>query len=265
MKKLEGQSMKKNNVIILMIVALLLAGCAGLHEYNPNPFEISSEEDFKRDENGNVFVFIKEDGTKVYNPKIEGLRVSFQGSNNTVILWSNIPNCHSCQFTLKNDSKILLKEVSGLRLVNVSISHGNILSIGKNTQINGAFFAMDIEKNSHVSIGADCQIADKALFWPSDGHTIIDKSTNKAYNLAQPIVIGDHVWIGLNTVILKGVNIPNDCVIAAGSIINSAMKASSGMLIGGSPAKCLKENILWDSLPPFSYNQEITKRSNNEN
>lgn len=42
-----------------------------------------------------------------------------------------------------------------------------------------------------------------------------------------PIRIGDHVWIGANSVILKGVTIGENCVIAAGSVITRDVPANS--------------------------------------
>ena len=40
-----------------------------------------------------------------------------------------------------------------------------------------------------------------------------------------PITIGDRVWIGGNTVVLPGVTIGQDTIIAAGSIVVSALKS----------------------------------------
>ena len=56
---------------------------------------------------------------------------------------------------------------------------------------------------------------------------------------AKPIIIEDNVWITMNAIILPGVTIGKNSVIAAGSIVTKSMPSNS--LIGGNPAKVIKE------------------------
>lgn len=58
-----------------------------------------------------------------------------------------------------------------------------------------------------------------------------------------PIIIEDHVWIGLGVTILKGVTIGEGCVIAAGSVVTKSFPPRC--LIGGNPARIIRENISW--------------------
>ena len=57
------------------------------------------------------------------------------------------------------------------------------------------------------------------------------------------MVIGSHVWIGCNVLILKGVTVGDGAVIAAGSVVTKDVPAAS--LVGGNPARILKENVTW--------------------
>jgi acetyltransferase-like isoleucine patch superfamily enzyme len=61
--------------------------------------------------------------------------------------------------------------------------------------------------------------------------------------MTQPIIIGNHVWVGMNATILKGVTIGDGAIIAAGSIVTKDVKANT--LVGGVPARILKENVEW--------------------
>ena len=91
---------------------------------------------------------------------------------------------------------------------------------------------------NNIDIGENVVISENCTIWDSDVHTI-----NSNQNISLPVKIGDHVWIGTNCIILKGVTIGNDAVIAAGSLVNK--NVPSNVLVGGVPAKILKENINW--------------------
>jgi len=54
----------------------------------------------------------------------------------------------------------------------------------------------------------------------------------------KPVVIGDDVWIGANSVILPGVTIGSHCVVAAGAVVTKDVPSNT--VVGGIPAKVLK-------------------------
>lgn len=61
---------------------------------------------------------------------------------------------------------------------------------------------------------------------------------------SSPISIGDRVWIGANSVILRGASIGADSVIAAGSVVRGSIPP--GVLAAGVPAKVIRP-LLRDS------------------
>lgn len=88
-----------------------------------------------------------------------------------------------------------------------------------------------------IQIGHDVVISEDVSIRDSDNHTIIDRQNTK------PIRIGNHVWIGMRSVILKGVNIGDGAVIAAGTVVNKDVPENT--LVGGVPAKVIENNIYW--------------------
>lgn len=115
----------------------------------------------------------------------------------------------------------------------IVIAKGAILKIGqawinRNTKIK-CF--------NSIEIGEDVRISENCTIWDSDAHTINNTEKTK------PIKIGNHVWIGTNCVILKGVTIGDGAIIAAGSIVTKDVPTKS--LVGGVPAKVLKEDVSW--------------------
>ncbi len=84
-----------------------------------------------------------------------------------------------------------------------------------------------------INIGKNVAISENVTIWDSDCHC-----TGSNIKTA-PISIEDNVWIGLNSVILKGVTIGEGAVIAAGSVVNRDVPPYS--LAAGVPATVKKK------------------------
>jgi acetyltransferase-like isoleucine patch superfamily enzyme len=77
----------------------------------------------------------------------------------------------------------------------------------------------------------------------SDSHAILDARTGERINPARNVIIGDHVWIASHVVLLKGVEIGHDSVIAAGAIVTKS--CGPGVILAGNPATIIKRDITW--------------------
>jgi len=93
---------------------------------------------------------------------------------------------------------------------------------------------------SKITIGNNVAISENVSIWDSDVHKVL----NNTHIVTKPIVIGNHVWIGTNSIILKGVIIGDNSIIAAGSIVTKNVPENS--LVAGNPAKIIKQNIKWE-------------------
>ena len=89
-----------------------------------------------------------------------------------------------------------------------------------------------------ITIGHDVAISNRVTIRDSDNHAINGNQATTA-----PIVIGDHVWIGLNATILKGVRIGSGSAVAAGAVVVRDVPPRT--LVGGVPARIIKEEIQW--------------------
>lgn len=76
----------------------------------------------------------------------------------------------------------------------------------------------------------------------TDYHNIVDIEGN-IINKDQQIIVGNDVWIGCRSMILKGSFIPQKSIIAAGSLISGKMEEES--CIYTSEKKILKRQIAW--------------------
>lgn len=138
----------------------------------------------------------------------------FLGENATLLIEDS--------FAIYSGSKIYINSGASLKLGSGYINHNLSLSVFQS-----------------ITIGKNVAISENVVIRDSDNHALVPSEKEKT----QPITIGDHVWIGINVTILKGTVIGENSVVAAGSVVSGIFPANS--LIGGIPARVLKEGINW--------------------
>jgi len=110
--------------------------------------------------------------------------------------------------------------------------------IEDNVGINGTSI---VARSKTILIGKGTIIAPNVLIMDLDGHPIWppeDRIHNPAIENDRDVIIGKNVWIGNRCVILKGTNIGDNSVIAAGSVVTKDIPAN--VLAGGTPAKVIR-------------------------
>ena len=83
-----------------------------------------------------------------------------------------------------------------------------------------------------VTIGANTLVGESALLVPH----VIEGSEIAHYRIA----IGNNVTIGAQSVVLAGVTIGDDAIIAANSVVTKRTRIRAGETWGGTPARCSK-------------------------
>lgn len=128
-----------------------------------------------------------------------------------------------------------------------SIGHGSKLSIRGDLAL-GADFNMTAESTivcaKSIRFGNDCLLSWDILVMDTDEHPLYDKE-HKRINPDKPIIVGNHVWIGCKCVLLKGAEIPDNTVLAAGTLLTSAFSGEQ-QVIGGNPPSILKREVRWE-------------------
>ena len=221
----------------------------------------------------NRFVLIRESGEEILYPKIAGLDVIFNGKNSLVKIYE------PCKFEntilqLGDDNVVEIKKTK-YSITNFVMPYtmrkNSKLFIGENFSCVGCNYFCHDEPNTIVKIGNDCMFSFGITMWPSDGHTILDSNGN-CINKGEDIFIGNHVWVGMNSTLLKGSFIPENSVVGACSVftknsnldenfktggegVASPLRKNSdgGIIFAGIPAKKIKSNINWDRFNCYDY------------
>lgn len=106
-----------------------------------------------------------------------------------------------------------------------------------------------------VSIGRWCMISRQVEIRTTDAHSVVDRTDGRRLNPAEPVSIGNHVWIGMGALIGKGVAVPEDSIVGAMSFVNRSF-SESGVVIAGVPAKIVKRGVTWDRKQQESFSPE---------
>lgn len=106
----------------------------------------------------------------------------------------------------------------------VNIGHNNL--IGKNHWSSEPYL---------ITIGNYCALTNCRIF--THGGATVARNKYPNFDFFGKVTIGDYVYIGTNALIMPGVTLGDNVLVAAGSIVTKSVP--SGMVVAGNPARCI--------------------------
>ena len=162
--------------------------------------------------------------------------------------------CETAQIFRKLRSKepravIIGRHVSCYAGCSFAIGENGRCKVGDFTLLNGALIMAEeeIEIGSHCLVSWNVGIADSDFHPLEPAQRLIDAQALAPYFknrparpklTTAPVMIADNVWIGMNAVILKGVTIGENSVVAAGSVVTKSVEPNT--VVAGNPAVVVK-------------------------
>lgn len=109
--------------------------------------------------------------------------------------------------------------------------YGTQITVGAETFVNYDCVMLDA---APITIGAACQVAAQVQLVTAT-HPIDSEPRRRGWEYAEPITIGDNVWLGAGVIVNPGVSIGHDTVVGAGSVVTRDLPA--GVVAFGTPAR----------------------------
>lgn len=116
----------------------------------------------------------------------------------------------------------------------LAVDYGENLHVGARTFVNSGLTALDV---ATITIGEDCQIGPNVqLLTPT--HPLDPQPRRDKLEAAEPITLGDNVWLGGGVIVCPGVTIGDDTVVGAGAVVTRDLPA--GVVAVGNPARVVR-------------------------
>ena len=109
------------------------------------------------------------------------------------------------------------------------------ISIGKNCRLNGVL----LQARKKITVGKNCLLA-STLVMDTDFHHVDPPKRFETKNIpTKSVTIGNNVWLAGQSVVLKGVNIGDNSVVAMRAVVSADVEQNT--VVAGNPARVVKE------------------------
>ncbi|MGP5429562.1 chorismate mutase [Enterococcus malodoratus] len=116
----------------------------------------------------------------------------------------------------------------------ISFDYGYNIFVGENFYCNFHNVFLDI---CPITIGDNCLFGPNVQLYTAS-HPLEPGKRNSGQELGKPITIGNNVWIGGSSVVIPGVTLGDNVVVAAGAVVTKSFPAN--VVVGGNPAQIIK-------------------------
>lgn len=149
----------------------------------------------------------------------------------------------------ESNSRIVIKKNCSFKTDAKIHAYGNAeLDIGENCSFvfENRFY---VPYSCKITLGNNCMFSSYIKLYSGDGHAVFDVETGKrTLDITEnsprtSIVLEDHVWVGLNAMLLGNTHIGRSSIVGAGAVVKG--KFPNNCAVAGNPAKIVKKNVTW--------------------
>jgi acetyltransferase-like isoleucine patch superfamily enzyme len=165
------------------------------------------------------------------------------GNNNSIVVMKDCRLENVTFYIRGNDNSIILHDHVQYNGTLWTVCNNGCIDIGMHTTTEHNVNMQIAEDDMKIEVGNDCMFSSNISIWTQDWHKIYDENEERINN-AKNVKIKNHVWIGYDSKILKGVIIGNNNIIGANTVVTKSYEEEN-VVIAGNPGKIVKRGINW--------------------
>lgn len=181
---------------------------------------------------------------KICGAFLKHCRFTIRGKNNVIVIGEK-GRLRNCTIYISGNNNLLRIGGGHTIVANTTFwlqGDNCIIAIGEDFTMEGG--GISVTESGKISIGRDCMFSFGIDIRNGDSHSILDLQ-GKRINKAKDIVIKDHVWLGANVTVLKGICIESHSIIGTRSVVSKSCEVAHSTY-AGIPARFIKSGIDWN-------------------
>lgn len=185
---------------------------------------------------------IHRNGVAIFNYDANQSAVTIRSSGKfNILVLPTIPLSGKLHVDFRSERSCVVVESHTAR-ANILIGYGSVLYIGENSTFSSpANFILFEEKD--IFVGRYAMFAENVTISNTDGHPIFDRD-QKRINYGRDVIIGEHVWLGRGSEILKGAVVQSGATVGARSLVTSEIPPNA--ICVGVPARVIAQDTYFE-------------------
>jgi acetyltransferase-like isoleucine patch superfamily enzyme len=187
--------------------------------------------------------------------------VEFAGTGNVLYVEDGVKLRNSRLRFLGSNAVIHIRKSPRFARLVASVFEESVLYIGPGASFTSEARFLPTERK-HVIIGSDAMFSSRVTFRTADPHLVYAVGNHQRINPSASIWVGDHVWLGEDTLLLKGARVGSGSILAARALITKTVPSNS--TAAGVPGRVVGTGIFWTRPSVHAYSQAQSDRTSFE-
>ena len=168
-------------------------------------------------------------------------RIELRGSSNTITIGAPAQS-HALHIGLGSGSRVVIGPHCLLGQLLIHTEDSAEVVIGAASAFNGLVRLL-LHEPGRIRVGELCLFGGDVDVTISDMHSVLEATSRKRINPARDVALGNRVWVGQRSLIMKGVTIGSDAIIGAGAVVTKDVPANC--IAAGNPARVVRKGVTW--------------------